>query len=256
MPYFPQLATGAMGQYPLAKKRLSRTVVNESGDGRRIKLADAGAVGTEWRLTFEELTDGEMDTLRSFFEGVEGRLGTFTFLDPAGNLLAWSEQLDAAVWEKGPLVTVAEAGDPGAWLVTNGSGTTAELVQTIEAPAWFCYCFSLFARGAAGSGVTLVCGETRAAQGLGPERKRLAVTGQGQGNGETVRIGLELQPGAWVEVFGPQAEAQMGASTYKRTLSRGGVYENARLDNDELVVTTAGPGRHRCELTVIHGERI
>ena len=66
---------------------------------------------TEWRLRYEELTDGEMDTLRSFFEGVEGRLGTFTFLDPAGNLLAWSEQLDAEVWEKDPLVTVT--GRPG-----------------------------------------------------------------------------------------------------------------------------------------------
>ena len=79
---------------------------------------------------------------------------------------------------------------------------------------------------------------------------------QGVGSGETVRFGVELQPGAWVEVFGPQVEAQTGASAYKRTLSRGGVYENARLDNDELLVTTVGPGRHRCELTVIHGEHI
>lgn len=261
MPYFPQLATGAMGQYPLMKRRLARTVVNESGDGRKVKLADPAALTTEWRLRFEELTDGEMDTLRSFFEVVEGRLGTFTFLDPAGNLLAWSEQLDEGVWEKGPLVMAsAEVADPAgtlrAWRVANGSGSAAELAQTVEGPAWFCYCFSLFARGAAGSGMTLVCGDERAVRQLGPEWKRLAVTGQGQGSGETVRFGLELPPGGWVEVFGPQVEAQAGASIYKRTLSRGGVYENARLDNDELLVATAGPGRHRCELTVIHGERI
>lgn len=256
MPYFPQLATGAMGQYPLAKKRLARTVVNEARDGRKVKLADAGASATKWRLRFEELTDGEMDTLKSFFESVEGRLRTFTFLDPAGNLLAWSEQLDAGVWEKSPLVTVTEVGDAGAWRVTNGSGASAELAQMVEGPEAFYYCFSVFARGAAGSGVTLICGQERAAHTIGPEWKRLVLAAQGVRSGDTVRFGLQVQPGTWVEVFGPQVEAQTGASAYKRTLSRGGVYENARLDNDELLVTTVGPGRHRCELTVIHGERI
>lgn len=256
MRYFPQLASGAMGQYPLGKRRVARTVMNRTADGRVVKLADAGAAATIWRLRFEELTDGEMETLRNFFEEVEGRLGTFTFLDPAGNLLAWSERLDADVWEKGPLLTVMETGDPGAWRVTNGGGAAAELAQTVECPEWFQYCLSVFARGAAGSGATLICGERRERRVLGPEWKRLVLAWQGLGSAETVRFGVELEPGAWVEAFGFQAEAQAGASKYKRTLSRGGVYENARLDNEELVMTAAGPGRHGCELTVIHGERI
>ena len=39
MLYFPQLSTGAVGQYPIQKRRLTRTVVNEAFDGARFKLA-------------------------------------------------------------------------------------------------------------------------------------------------------------------------------------------------------------------------
>lgn len=251
MPYFPQLATGAMGQFPLVKRRRARTVTNTCADGRQVKLADAAAAGTEWRLGFQELTDEEMETLLAFFASVEGRLGSFTFLDPAGNLLAWSEQLDEAVWEKGPLVTVVP--EAGAWRVTNTGGSTALLAQTLEVPEPFYYCLSMYARGANGA---LARGGERREFPAAAEWRRLAFASQGQGTGETVRFGLELGPGASVEVFGMQVEAQIGASGYQRTFSRGGVYENARFGSDELQVTTAGPGRHGCELTVIHGERI
>ena len=84
MPYFPQLATGAMGQYPLAKRRLARTVVNEAGDGRKVKLADAGAVTTEWRLRFDDLTDGEMETLHELLRGRGGTAGNVHVSGPGG----------------------------------------------------------------------------------------------------------------------------------------------------------------------------
>ena len=32
MLYFPQLSTGAVGQYPIQKRRLTRTVVNEASE--------------------------------------------------------------------------------------------------------------------------------------------------------------------------------------------------------------------------------
>ena len=46
MLYFPQLLTGAVGQYPIQKRCLSRTVVNEAWGGTRLKLADPDASAT------------------------------------------------------------------------------------------------------------------------------------------------------------------------------------------------------------------
>src|SRR5712692_5969209 len=77
---FPQLSTGSIGQYPIQKRRLSRTVVNEAWGGTRLKLADPDASAVEWILDFQTLTDNERDALEQLFVSVEGRWGDFTFL--------------------------------------------------------------------------------------------------------------------------------------------------------------------------------
>src|SRR5664279_6021333 len=100
MPAYPQLGSGALTQFPVQKNRRVRTVVNRAADGRTIKLADPAAEQTEWLLTYTELSDEEAAALRAFFVTAEGALNGFTFLDPAGNLLASSEQLDNAAWQK------------------------------------------------------------------------------------------------------------------------------------------------------------
>jgi hypothetical protein len=58
-----------------------------------------------------------------------------------------------------------------------------------------------------------------------------------------------------MEVFGFQAEAQPGASPYRASgpsAHSSGVYQNARLRDDELEVTTTGVNRHSCTVHVIH----
>lgn len=255
MRYFPQLETGAMGQYPLRRVRRMRTVSNEMPDGRAVKLSDAAAATTEWSLEWAGLTDGEMEALARFFEDVEGRLHTFTFLDPGANLLCWSEDLERSAWEKGPLVTVTGGladprGGTRAWRVANGS-----LIQTLNVPSWFYYCVSLYARSDGGGQITLVRGGETAERTVTPQWRRLSFAAQSAGTEESVRFGLELASGAAVEVFGLQVEPQIAASGYRKTAARGGVYPNARLADDRLYWTTAGPGRHECELDIIHGER-
>jgi hypothetical protein len=245
---FPQVA-----QYPVRRRRLARTVVNESADGRRLKVADAAACGTEWRLRFSELTDGEAALLQTFFEESEGRLGAFTFLDPVDNLLRWSEGLDQAVWEKGPLVGI-HSNDGRIWQVSNTGAASQAITQLVEAPAEYCYCLSVWVRGS--GTVTLVRGDERAARQVGGSWRRVTFSAEGQSQGDGVHFGLELGPGGALELFGMQVEAQLGASAYKRTLSRGGVYEGVRFDQDELVMTSPGPGRHECEIKVLHGECI
>lgn len=245
---FPQLA-----QYPVRRRRCQRTVVNECMDGHRVKLADAAGGRTKWRLTFRDLTDDEAGVLRSFFEESEGRLGSFTFLDPVDNLLRWSEKLDEAVWERGPLLSVQSL-DGHIWQVANAGGAAQTIVQWLSVPADYYYCLGVWTRGT--GGVALLRGEERAAEAAGEEWRRMVFAAQSQTAGEMVRFGVELEPGAAVELFGMQVEAQMGASAYKKTSSRGGVYEGARFDQDELRMTTVGVGRHECELKVVHGARL
>src|SRR5256885_17032073 len=96
MLYFPQLSTGAVAQYSIQKRRLTRTVVNEALDGARGKLSDPNAAAVEWILDFQSLSDDERDSLAQLYGGVEGRRGDFYFFYSPGNLLLWGEELDEA----------------------------------------------------------------------------------------------------------------------------------------------------------------
>ena len=94
MPVYPQLGSGALSQFPVRKIRRARTVVNQAADGSTIKLADPLGAVTEWDLTYTDLSDAEASALLAFYAAVEGTLTGFTFLDPAGNLLACERRLE------------------------------------------------------------------------------------------------------------------------------------------------------------------
>jgi hypothetical protein len=89
--------------------------------------------------------------------------------------------------------------------------------------------------------------------GTGPVRKefrtlsawsRLVHSSKVQDVSETLSFGLEVGAGGTVEVFGLQVEAQPGASMYKKTASRGGVYAKAFFQDDALTLTSEGVGEH------------
>src|SRR5438309_2170589 len=142
---FPQLAAGGIGQYPIRKTQRSRTVVNQAADGGSLRLADFAGGTTEWQLEYAELADAEAETLTQFFATAEGTLNQFTFLDPMGNLLEESGQLEADAWQSDPLITLTgEVSDPrrgtAAWRVTNGGGAAQSIGQTLQAPGDYQYC--------------------------------------------------------------------------------------------------------------------
>jgi hypothetical protein len=253
---YPQLGTGALSQFPIRKERRTRTVINPAADGRVIKLADPAAVTTAWQLEYAELTDFEAGALEAFFSAVEGTLNRFTFLDPAGNLLAWSGQLDEAVWDRGPMLSLASgAPDPAggalAWRLTNTGAGPQAITQTLASPGDYVYCFSVFARAQANTGVTALVGNGRKAQSATTGWNRIRFTGTGGAGAESVQFGLEIPAGATVDMYGPQAEPQAGASVY-RASTLGGVCTGARLRDDELAITSTGVNRHSCTVNIIH----
>src|ERR1039458_2479351 len=257
---YPQLTTGALSQFPILKRRRRRTVMNTAADGSVIKLADPNGVLNEWQLQYAGLSDGELVALQQFFAAAEGTLNGFTFVDPAGNLFAWSDHLENAVWSLGSFLAknggVADpAGGISAWQLTN-SGTGAQsITQTLAAPGGYLFCLSAWVQAAAATTVTMLIGANRSTKSVQAGWNRIAFTGSGDASAQSIVLGLELPAGAGINVYGLQAEPQAAPSKYKASTT-GGVYEAARLRDDTLTFTTEDVNNHSATVNIIYASHL
>jgi len=245
---YPQLASGALSQFPVKRQRRARTVTNRADDGSSVKLADPHGAYIEWSLPYAGLSDAELASLQQFFADAEGTLNPFTFLDPTDNLLAWSGELSNAVFVKGPLLTVS--GGPDIWHLANTGGGPQDITQTIAAPAEYLYCLSAYARASQPATVTMLIGSHRADRVVGTDFARIVFAASGD-----PAFGLEIPAGATVDVRGLQAEAQGAPSVYKSSTT-GGVYENARLRDDTLTITSTDLNQHSCTVNVYYANNL
>jgi tetrahydromethanopterin S-methyltransferase subunit D len=102
-----------------------------------------------------------------------------------------------------------------------------------------------------GTTVTLLAGSQQAEQAVTPAWTRVTLTMTGDATASSILFGIQLPAGATAYMYGIQAEPQAGASEYKPSTT-GGVYKDARLDSDELIVTTTGVGQHACTVNIIN----
>ena len=257
MRFYPQLTTGATCLYPFSKTRRTRTIGSESPSGSTVKLADDAGAAVEWDLGYRGMSDAEAAGLQALFDSTEGRYREFTFLDPADNLLRWSEDFEQPVWQElGLLVLSAGFPDPtggnGATQIANPTAVDLRIEQEIDGPAWYHYAFSVFLRSDSGTVVRLTRSSTNAEetgdQSTSQEWHRRVLSGRLSGADESIRFGIVIPAGKTAEVYGCQAEAQPGASTYRKTTSRSGVYTRCRFGSDSLRITTEGPNHHGCRV--------
>lgn len=248
--YFPQLASGAYAQYPLQKTRAARTIKNSLADGSMIVFADPGSSRLYWQLAFAELSWVEANALQAHFEACAGPVRAFTFIDPAGNMLAWSSDLNAAAWSKSGLVRcVGGAADPvgtsSAFTVTNNATIAEDITQTLLVPANYHYCFSIYARSAAQSSITLVrrgaSTEAAAVYDIGSDWTRLTSAGELGAAATEVSVAIRLSAGQQVTLYAPQLEPQLAPSRYRATSANGGVYPKSHWAVDNLVITATAP---------------
>ncbi len=241
---FPQLSTGAAALYPVTRTNSTRTVVNALSDGSTVVLADPDAIQTQWELRCTGLTAVEWNAVEALFQAVSGQLETFTFLDPAGNLLANSEEFGAAQWSNGPsIVLTGGVADPlgstGATGVVNTGAVAEAVAQSLAVPGNFQYLFSVWARAAGTASITLVAtttgGNATGVFALSSQWKRFSLNVDLGQNTSSVTFAAQLDVSASVDLFGMQVEAQPGMSDYKKT-GAGGVYANARFAEGRLTV--------------------
>lgn len=249
MLYYPQLLSGAVAQFPIARVEAHRTVVNTMPDGSTVRSADPGFGSARWQLSYSHLTDAEAGALRELFEAAQGELNSFVFLDPADNLLLWSSDLTNAAWSTDALLRVTGGqadpqGGTGAFQLTNTGQAGQGIRQTIPAPGSLLYCFSLYALSAGGTALTLTASDSAEEASItvnpGTGWSRYAFASMLPGAGESITYSIGLAPGAQASVFGLQLEAQRAPGIYKPTTDRSGVYPNCRFDGGALRLTATG----------------
>ena len=250
MLFYPQLQTGNAAQFPLKKHLRLRTVENQMMDGSRIVQRGRQPLVTGWELRYNGLTDAERVAIEQFHSHTEGRLQSFTFLDPMSNLLRWSEDLSKPVWTRdaGFAVTGGVASPEGslrASRLTNNTVISQRIKQTVSAPGSSTYCFSVRARAAQPSTFILFMaeGSSRIAQEVVATSAwgTYWVSGSFQSAVETMEFGVEAPAGQIIDIFGMQCAPQTGPGDYVRTGSASAVYSGVRFADDRLSFTTNGP---------------
>ena len=259
MLFFPQLSTGASALYPVTKTSVQRTVLNTLGDGSTVGFPDPDAAALAWELHASGMTLAEWTAIETLFQATSGRWQTFTFLDPAGNLLAQSETFGASAWTNGALIELTTGiddplGTTRATRVVNAGSAPLAVAQTLGVPANFEYCISVWARTIAGSSVTLMIGTATQTFALSTAWARISFSTNLRSSDTPVTFGAQMIAGASVDLWGMQVEAQLAPSDYKMTTANGGVYANARFAEDQITVTAQGTDVYDAVIRIVNTE--
>lgn len=242
----------------MRRERHERIVRLESLDGSTRSYYDGNGSRVTWLLQYEGLTDGERDALDGLFQECEGALLDFVFLDPAANLLRWSEDFGQSIWLKDPLLTLQPGisdpwGRTGATRFNNAGASEQRVAQTIGASAEMTFCFSLFAL-ASGQRFRLRIDSG----GIVSERAFVATTAwerysfasNPDSSADNVTFSVVLEPGQYLSITGVQAESQPAPGGYRPTNSRSGVYPHARFATDELAWIQQAPNDNAAEIRI------
>lgn len=248
--FFPQLSSGALAQYPIKKSRFARTIKNVLPDGSMILYADPAGARLVWQMIYTELSTADLEALQNHFNACVGSYHGFTFIDPTDNMLVSSSDLISAAWTTPSLVQLSTGlpdpdGGTAAFTVINTGQTTEQISQTLNVPASYQYCFSLYATSNQPAELTLIrqgpSAQQRTTAVIGPAWTRIVSSGQLNDPGTSFTVAISLAPGQQAGFYGPQLEPQIMPSRYRPTSQTGGVYGNAHWGIDQLTISADAP---------------
>lgn len=276
MSYFPQIDGAVSTQLPYKTAKSFSSRFKEMKFSRPYSVATRGSGVTGYpagplslfSVSFSAITNAEIATLASFFDEMKGRFGTFTFLDPEGNMVHDSENFSAATWSRTSTAVGSPTTDPfgGSRATTLTSGSAAqelstEVVPLSVLPAGFALCGSLYARSA--SSRTLSVALSLGSSGVIARRSWTLPAGSWvrlfcsttvtMGGADTVRLVIGGD-GVWssgsIDVFGPQCSPTLGPGNYVRTPDAYGVHPKCRFDTDAFSYTRVGPNQNTLSLPI------
>ena len=82
MATFPKLKTGAVAQYPLARRAKFQNQIVRFVDGSDQRYRDSAGAHLEWAIQLSLLDASEMAAVEEFFRANQGAFGRFEFIDP------------------------------------------------------------------------------------------------------------------------------------------------------------------------------
>jgi len=255
MNWYPQVGAGAVAQFPLQRKRQWRAITNVMESGEMISLPDTTGGQIEWRLSYQELTDGEVGTLTSLFAASSGEAASFGFVDPFANLLGWSEDLSQPGWQPGLLAMTSGLSDPmgtaRAWNLQNTNGAEQFLSQSLGVPGAYVVCFSAYVRSDYAGTIGILRDAVRVNVPVGAQWKRILVSSAGAIGATASTFALAIAAASNVRVFGLQVEAQPWPSPYRPTGAATGILEETRFSGGDLAVTNTAPGLSACRVNLV-----
>jgi hypothetical protein len=253
MQIYPQTSSGSVCQFPFTKILQYRTIVNTAEDGSRVVLDDPNAASIRWTLNYAGLTDSDFAIYQNFFAAMSGRLQNFTFLDPAGNLFTWSEDLTQTAWQKSTFLQLQPGANDslgsqrGTTITNQGLGDLA-LTQSVSIPSSYLCCFSLFLSSSVQTNITLTRGSVSESFSTSPVWRRVYISATTADGSDTSVFGITIPAGGQVTVFGALLESQARPSTYVPSLDRSGIYSSTRFDSDTLSFRSEAPNSNSCEV--------
>jgi hypothetical protein len=264
--YFPQLtAQGVMVQRPYATTLEHLTTHVDQPSGPRYGYSWRTEPLGRWDLQYALLTDAEVAVLEGFFTQMDGRYGEFTYLDPGGNLVRYSEDFSHSSWEKYTASVGGATSDPfggnRATVVTGTSGNSMLAAYALPegGASGFVLCGSIWAKATAARSLSIgfidsgfgVLGSTTWSLAAGQWRRiwhtiTLVTTSNirlligGFGTWGTVSLSL----------FGAQCAPLPGPGGYQRTPGNYGLRAKCRFDTDRLELRHIGPNQTAVNLKI------
>lgn len=277
MPYFPYVNSyGLLTQRPYKSARSFRTTDQTNPFARPYSFANIGSGLTNYpqnpqvsyQINFPAITDAEFAVINTFFKTtVQGALLPFSYLDPNGNLVAFSENFGNAAWTKTGLTVGSAVSDPfGGTLATSISSTVANgLLYTTVIPdggvAGYVFNGSVWARAASGGQQLFIGFLDSGFSVLASKTVTLSTT-------LWTRISCSFQcatssylrlliggnntwaAGNVISLFGAQCSPTAGAGPYRKTPGAEGLHTKCRFDTDTLKRAHLGPNQISVSLPI------
>ncbi|HKD08808.1 MAG TPA: hypothetical protein VKB79_23095 [Bryobacteraceae bacterium] len=255
MSFYPQIASGAIAQFPVRRARQWRAIANQMESGEQILLPDADGGQIGWDLRYVDLSDSEATALTNLFASCSGSYAWFTFIDPMANLFGWSEDLTRSDWQTGLLTTSYGANDPlgtqRATTIVNGQPGAQPLIQSVSMPGDYAACLSAWIRSDVGGNITLGRDNIQSVVAAPPAWTRVYLSVPGIAGATESTFSIALQARQSIDIWGLQVEAQPYPSPYKQTAAARGIYDETYFANDDLTVTSTAPGLSSCAAQLI-----